>query len=211
MGKATVKAGWSCPHVKTCANSGRGRSGAPSRSSGSGWEVESEPRRYHPTSRTRRSVDPLDSLRRRFRYHAWATATLVDALGSPAPDSAIRPVAHALTADRVWLLRLRGEPTDGVALWPDFDAAGCRALARRNAAAYADYLGALAPSDLRQSVRYATSSGATHETAVADVLDHVLLHAAHHRGQANAALRAAGGEPPHVDLIAWLRAGEPEP
>ena len=151
-------------------------------------------------------MDPADSLRRRFRYHAWATATLAEAVaGVP---SALRPLAHALVADRVWLLRLRGEPTAGVALWPDLDADGCRALARRNAAAYADLLAA--PPDLDGTVSYTTSSGVAHETAVRDVLDHVLLHAAHHRGQANAALRAAEAAPPWVDFVAWVRQGEPD-
>lgn len=156
-------------------------------------------------------MSPLDRVRRRFRYHAWATAALAEALQQAPAEAALRPFAHALTADRVWLLRLRGEPTDGVALWPTLDGASCAALARRNADAYAAYLAPLAPDALERPVAYQTSQGAPHQTAVGDVLDHVLLHAAHHRGQVNAALRAAGAEPPPLDLIAWLRAGEPTP
>ena len=79
-------------------------------------------------------MSDLGAFRRRFRYHAWATATLAEAVGD-VPD-ALRPFAHALVADRVWLLRLRGEPTEGVALWTDLDGDECRALARRNAEAY---------------------------------------------------------------------------
>ena len=152
-------------------------------------------------------MSALESLRRRFRYHAWATATLAEA--ARPSDAARRPLAHALTADRVWLLRLRGEPTEGVALWPALGADGVVALARLNAEATAAYLGGL--DRLDRAVAYRTSGGAAHQTAVGDVLDHVLLHGAHHRGQANAALRADGLDPPHVDLIAWLRAGEPDP
>ena len=154
-------------------------------------------------------MDALASLRRRFRYHAWATATVVEAVAAAGAPAALRPLGHALTADRVWLLRLRGEPTEGVALWPDLDAAGCQALARRNADAYAGVLAA--PPALDAAVAYRTSGGVAHETPVGDVLDHVLLHAAHHRGQANAALRAAGATPPTIDFIAWVRRGEPAP
>ena len=152
-------------------------------------------------------MSDLDSLRRRFRYHAWATATLADAVGDV--PGALRPLAHALVADRVWLLRLEGEPTAGIDLWPDLDADGCRALARRNAEAYARFLDG--PLDLGALAAYRTSGGAAHETPTRDVLDHVLLHASHHRGQANAALRAAGTAPPWVDVIAWVRQGEPDP
>lgn len=136
-------------------------------------------------------------------------ATLADALVEVNAPTALRPLAHALTADRVWLLRLCEEATAGAVLWPDLDATACRALARRNADDYATYLGHLDDDDLDGVVAYRTSRGAAHENTIADVLDHVLIHASHHRGQANAALRAMGFEPPHVDFIAWLRAGEP--
>lgn len=148
----------------------------------------------------------LASVRRRFRYHRWAMQTLVAAVQQTPAPGALRPLAHTLVADRVWLLRLRSDPTEGLALWPNLDADGCQALARRNADAYAALL---AEADFDRGIIYQDSTGTTYETAVRDVLDHVLLHAAHHRGQVNAALRAAGAEPPHVDYIAWLRAGEP--
>lgn len=154
-------------------------------------------------------MSKLDGFRRRFRYHAWATRTLADALATTPAPAALRPFAHALTADRVWLLRLRGEPAEAVALWPDLDAEGCQNLARRNADAYAAFLAALPEEALDDPATYRNSTGTAYETAVADVLEHVLLHAAHHRGQANAALRAAGAEPPWVDFVAWVRAGEP--
>ena len=136
-------------------------------------------------------------------------ATLADALVETDAPPARRSFAHALVADGVWLSRLRGESTEGTVLWPDLDADTCRALASRTADAYATFLDGLTETGLDRVVRYTTSAGAAYDTRVGDVLDHVLLHAAHHRGQVNQALRAAGAVPPHVDLIAWLRLGEP--
>ena len=149
----------------------------------------------------------LAPIRRRFLYHAWATARLADALPDVQGEAACSPLAHALTADRVWLLRLRGEPTDGIDLWPVLDASACRSLARRNADAYDDLLDDLDGDGA--AIRYANSTGTLYETPVADVLDHVLLHGAHHRGQTSRALREAGISPPPVDFIAWVRLGEP--
>lgn len=144
---------------------------------------------------------------RRFRFHAWATDRLANALPDGGAGAARVPLAHALVADRVWLHRLEGISTDGVDLWPDLDVRACRALARRNADDYAAYLRQL--GDAGEPVRYTNSTGTAFETPVRDVLDHVLLHAAHHRGQTSAALRRAGIPPPPVDFIAWVRAGEP--
>ena len=149
----------------------------------------------------------LSDFPRRFQFHAWATARLVDALPAAGAEAARSPLAHALVADDVWLRRLQGQSTHGVDLWPDLDAAACRALARRNADGYARYLRQLGDADER--VRYTNSTGAAFDTAVGDVLDHVLLHAAHHRGQTSAALRQAGIAPPPVDFVAWVRAGAP--
>ena len=154
-------------------------------------------------------MPPLDALRRRFRHHAWAGSTLAEAVAAtPAPD-ALRPFAHALAADRVWHHRLAGAPTASLEIWPALDADGCRALW---AATTADWQTFLAESvRLGEVAAYQNSRGEPFESPVADVLDHVLLHAAHHRGQACAALRAAGAVPPALDLIVWSRSGEPAP
>ncbi|MEM0962478.1 MAG: DinB family protein [Bacteroidota bacterium] len=152
-------------------------------------------------------MSTLLQFQRRFRYHAWAGACLVEAVSATPVAAACRPLAHLLAADHVWHARLTGaEPR--VAIWPDLDAEGCRQLWRETTTRWRTFLDR---ADLDTTVRYQNSRGIPFETPVADVLDHVLLHAAHHRGQVNTALRAAGAEPPWVDLIAWLREGEPTP
>ncbi|SRR5690606_2856825 len=151
------------------------------------------------------------SLRRRFAYHAWALRTLADAVADTERHAEVRRLlAHAVTADRVWLLRLRGEPTTDIPLWPALDADSIRALAAEQAGAYVAYLDGRTEADLNTSIAYANSKGVRYETAVCDVLDHVLLHGAYHRGQAARALRQAGDDPPWTDFIVWVRLGEPE-
>jgi uncharacterized damage-inducible protein DinB len=114
-------------------------------------------------------------------------------------------MAHACTADRVWALRLRGESTQGIDLWPGLTPAGVRALAAANEAAWAELLHDLDDIGLRRVVSYITSRGEPFDTSASDILEHVLLHGAYHRGQAAAALRAAGAAPPVTDYVAWVR------
>lgn len=151
----------------------------------------------------------LDAYRRRFAYHEWATRALADMLtDGEAHEPGRALLAHAATADRVWLRRLRGEGTDGVALWPALSREDIGALARRNAEEWTGWLDALADSDLPRLVAYRNTKGEGFDTTVEDVLTHVLLHGAYHRGQVAAALRAAGTAPPATDYIAWVRRGD---
>jgi uncharacterized damage-inducible protein DinB len=47
-------------------------------------------------------------------------------------------------------------------------------------------------------------------TTIGETMLQVALHSTYHRGQVNARLREAGGEPPQVDYIAWLWLGRPQ-
>lgn len=156
-----------------------------------------------------RSVASLVAIRRRFRHHAWAGARLIEALETTSAPDALRPFAHALAADQIWHRRLTGGPQADLAIWPALDAAGCRVLYTETTADWRRLLEG--PFDLEAAVAYQNSRGAVFENRVGDVLDHVLMHAAHHRGQANVALRTAGAVPPALDFIVWVREGEPEP
>ena len=147
-----------------------------------------------------------DDRRRRFDYHVWATAAIADALVDEAPR-ACAYLAHACTSDRVWLLRLRGEPTETIVLWPELTPGEVRALAEVNASDWSLLLAGLDDAAHARPVTYTNSRGETYTTPAGDILDHVLLHGAYHRGQAAAALRAAGVPPPATDFIVWVRRG----
>ncbi len=50
-----------------------------------------------------------------------------------------------------------------------------------------------------------------HVPTVAETVFQVVNHTTHHRAQVSTRLRAAGGEPPLVDYIAWVWFGRPAP
>jgi uncharacterized damage-inducible protein DinB len=146
--------------------------------------------------------------RRRFEYHAWATRAIADALVDAEPAGrACTIMAHACTADGVWLRRLRGESTVGTELWPAIAPHEVGSLATENAEEWTRYLATLGDHDLAVDLRYLNTAGDEFSTSVGDILEHVLLHGAYHRGQAAAALRAAGVAPPATDYVAWVRLG----
>lgn len=144
---------------------------------------------------------------RLLRYDAWANAQTLGSLrtGHP-PARAFRWMAHLVGAGEIWLSRLRGEPPT-LAVWPELDLDACDAGVARLAEGWSRYLATLTDGNLEDAVAYRNSRGDYWTSTVADVLNHVTLHGAYHRGQIAAAVRESGGEPAYTDFIHAARQG----
>lgn len=140
-------------------------------------------------------------------YDAWAITRALDSLKSATGGNskAARLLAHLLVAEQVWYLRLRGEDTSVVNLSPEFSLAECERLAAENHRGYAAYMQELSPAQLESLVTYRNSKGLEFQTSVKEILLHVLLHGAYHRGQLASALRAEGQLPVNTDYITFTR------
>lgn len=145
-------------------------------------------------------------LERLFEHLRWADGEVERALGEAAepPARAVEIYAHVLGAELIWLDRIEAAP-QSVAVWPEADLAACRDLARRAHRRYGEFLGRLAPEELTRPVRYTNSAGREFATPVEEILLHVALHGAYHRGQVALLLRDAGAVPAPTDFIAFVR------
>ncbi|HET7273951.1 MAG TPA: DinB family protein [Longimicrobiaceae bacterium] len=117
----------------------------------------------------------------------------------------LRLFAHLLAAERIWLLRLRGEDSAGQPIWPDLPLVELNATRAANETDYTRYLQTLTHGDLQREIEYGNSRGVPFRTSVLDVLTHVALHGSYHRGQIARAMRSAGEEPVNTDYIAYAR------
>jgi uncharacterized damage-inducible protein DinB len=146
-----------------------------------------------------------------FEHMAWADArviTRLTELGDAAPADAMRLLAHLTAAERVWLLRLRGEDASAQAIWPDWGIDEIRAVATENAAAYRLLLHTLDAAGAARIVEYRNSQGVGFRSAVRDILSQVALHGSYHRGQIAWLLRAGGHPPVSTDYIVFARERE---
>ncbi|HET8644824.1 MAG TPA: DinB family protein [Vicinamibacteria bacterium] len=145
----------------------------------------------------------LDHIRRLFRYDRWANAEALAAAGDGVPRAA-RLVAHVLGAEWLWLSRLRGRPSPA-AVWPEWGATACAEEMAALTGEWDGYLDGLDEAGLKQPIAYVNSKGERWTNTVEDVLLHVLLHSAYHRGQAATEMRAGGGVPAYTDYIHAVR------
>jgi uncharacterized damage-inducible protein DinB len=149
-----------------------------------------------------------DHLLQMFAHMAWADRRAIESLrAGPAPDGErLRLFAHVVATEHLWLSRIHGRPAR-VAVWPALTVDECAALADENRTAYDALLAGSAPDDLGRGVQYRNSAGNEYRNTVADILTHVALHGAYHRGQVATATRAAGGVPVPTDYIVFVRDG----
>jgi len=151
-------------------------------------------------------MSALPMVRRLFAHLEWADRRTLEALrrAEQPPARALEIFAHILGSEHNWLSRLEKRPPSA-AIWPTPTVDDCERLMKETHAAWEEFLAACTETELARTVHYANSAGAEFDSRVEDILLHVCLHGANHRGQVNALLRAAGGEPQAGDYIAYVR------
>jgi uncharacterized damage-inducible protein DinB len=150
----------------------------------------------------------IQYLRQQFVYDHWANREVVSALegaNHPSPRP-LQWLAHVLSAERLWLQRLQGQ-AQTYPVWPDFTLAQCKLETEELGRLWQSYLSTLSEDDLAITIAYQNSKGESWTNRTSDVLQHVILHSVHHRGQIVADLRASGYDPPYLDFIHAIRQG----
>ncbi|TMQ58685.1 MAG: hypothetical protein E6K76_07215 [Candidatus Eisenbacteria bacterium] len=152
-------------------------------------------------------MDLLLHLHRQFAYDAWANQETLAALrsGTPPPRS-LKYLAHLISAEWLWLGRLKQWRQESE-VWPAWTVGECEAQAGKLPPLWQEYLGRMRPGALAQIASYTNSKGETWTNSIGDVLSHVLLHSAYHRGQIATDMRAAGLTPAYTDFIHAVRQG----
>jgi uncharacterized damage-inducible protein DinB len=149
-------------------------------------------------------------LERMIRYMAWAARQSLAALrGAPAAQAETLPLlAHLLAAEHIWLARLEQRETR-YPVWPTLTADECEQLAGENETGYRAFLGRLGEGQLGAAIRYRNTRGQEFATPVLDILTHVVIHGAYHRGQIARAIGRSGGTAVNTDFITFVREVEP--
>jgi uncharacterized damage-inducible protein DinB len=143
-----------------------------------------------------------------FAYDDWANrevVTALEALAVPPPRST-KYLAHIVSAERLWLERLRVEKQT-YPVWPDFTLEHCKLEIAQLREQWKSYLASLKEDGLSRSLTYRNSKGESWTNAKQDILMHVIMHSAYHRGQIASDMRAAGFTPVLTDFIHGVRQG----
>jgi uncharacterized damage-inducible protein DinB len=159
------------------------------------------------------------SIRQLLRYQldftTWATERMLTAAAGLNPEelshdfktsdkSVLGTLTHIYRAERIWLKRLQGQKAEFrvegddtlVALQRDWP------VLRGGWADWARDLGEDTPGT---EIAYADLKGNPYTQPIWTIVQQVVNHSSHHRGQAVGFIRALGHTPPNVDLITFSR------
>lgn len=149
-----------------------------------------------------------DYMRKQFAYNAWANQEVLSAIQAAAGENkrSLQLMSHILAAERLWLERLTGKP-QSLPVWPEPDRAQCQALAAEMGKLWLEFLDLITAGDVSQSISYKNSKGEAWTSTILDVLTHVVMHSAYHRGQIASHMREHGQIPAYTDFIHGVRQG----
>lgn len=167
----------------------------------------------HQRSKELLKLELLGYFRRQFEYDAWANREVLVAIQRISPSGSETPLtrslqllAHILSAERLWLERLAAQ-RQSLPVWPEFLFDQCEAHIEDLSGLWRDYFSQHTSSVLSEKITYKNSKGESWSSTVQDVLTHVLLHSAYHRGQIASQMRTAGHTPAYTDFIHSVRTG----
>jgi uncharacterized damage-inducible protein DinB len=152
-------------------------------------------------------MEILDYHRRQLVYDAWANREVLHAI--KAGGETVRPLqllAHILAAKSLWLERLQSK-LQSLPVWPELTLTQCEAQSVKIDASWQEYLGNLSLSQLESTISYKNTQGQAWSSVVQDILMHVVMHGAYHRGQIATAMRVSGLTPAYTDFIHAVRQG----
>ena len=149
-----------------------------------------------------------DYLRKNIEYNVWANRETVLSLKNAVscPEKSLKWMSHIIAAELLWLRRL-GVDARPMAVWPELTLLDCEVYCEELSRIWHGFFDRLSPEMLDEKITYTNSLNEPWESRVEDVLTHVVMHSAYHRGQIASDLRSNGETPAYTDFIHAVRQG----
>lgn len=139
-------------------------------------------------------------------YERWTNAQLVasiESLETP-PERALSLMSHVLNAQMVWFTRVANDHLV-VGVWDVLPVAWLSETLEHSYQKWSSFVKDTDEADFDKIITYQTTTGATFQSSLGDILTHLSHHAAYHRGQIISILKPELSQVPSTDFILWAR------
>jgi uncharacterized damage-inducible protein DinB len=140
-----------------------------------------------------------------YRYNEWANQRVIGALEKQAVDDekVLSLLSHLLSAQFLWLHRIKDLPPPDVQLWKTYPLSRLREMAAEGSKQWIEFIESTA--NFNRILKYKNYVGDYYENNVEHIMMHLVNHGTYHRGQIALLLRQKGFEPINTDFITYDR------
>jgi uncharacterized damage-inducible protein DinB len=144
----------------------------------------------------------LVDAQRLLHYDRWANAETLQSIRAVtnSPLRALEVFAHIAAVHRLFLSRILNSGPVEVWPQPDLDAADRDLLA-----SYEQWQNLFRSRTPDEEIQYVNSKGERWRSSILDIVTHVVIHSAYHRGQIAMLLGSTAGTPAYTDFIHCAR------
>ena len=142
-----------------------------------------------------------------FKYNEWANERILICIQQEGvtDERILQLYSHLITAQIIWLLRIRGLPTSPFPIWEEYKLSELLTMSEESNTNWKNYIEEHEMETFEEMIHYQNSKGVTYESTIREIITHVVNHSSHHRGQIAMKLRELDVEPPVTDFIAFQR------
>lgn len=145
-----------------------------------------------------------------YQYNAWANQRVLSCLERQRVDheKTLTLFSHLVSAQFIWLNRIKGLPPSSVELWKRYELAELKVMIEESAKNWLAYIDETESFD--RILQYRNYTGDYYENNVEYIMMHLVNHGTYHRGQIALLLRQNGYEPINTDFITYdrIRSGQ---
>lgn len=141
------------------------------------------------------------------RYNDWANQRILITLEEHEvnDDKILALFSHIISAQIIWLNRIKDLPTTPFPLWEQYKLKELRAMAMESSTNWINYLMGHQLETFEEMIFYKNSLGKSYENTIREIITHMVNHSTYHRGQIAALLRGLNINPAPTDYILYCR------
>lgn len=142
-----------------------------------------------------------------FQYNHWANFRYFEFFKNveQVPERIQLLASHVITAQKVWLSRIVGNPDLKTHIWEKLDWETLEKMAAENTKNWLAYLESADDLEFERVMSYQNFQKIDYQNLVSDIITQNANHATYHRAQYAVLLRQNGIDPPNTDFITFAR------
>ncbi|MEO8447434.1 MAG: DinB family protein [bacterium] len=141
-----------------------------------------------------------------FEYENWANSQIASVFTDSVqlPVKALSVMSHIVNAQIVWLSRIKNETAD-VQVWKIYSADELKSLLKKSSEDIMGFINEMSEEEPEKIISYINTKGEMFESYLKDILTHLIVHSAYHRGQVAMSIRPLFENFPNTDYIHYVR------